>query len=257
MQDKNGNKGNFERGHQERQQQQQQQQQQQRQRTNKNGRSMREYQGETKQQRLQLELVPPPPARRQHQQQRQQQRQRVASLKAANYPTAPQTQTFATAPATITRNNTKNSFRGHMKYSQTIQSKATSNAYGSSSTKINSPNELFDGNLEKMRYQSDNQKPYQQFHTNKEGNSDSNDHHRHAHQQQQPTLGKASANGGNARQRQQHFGAGGSAATKKSSNANTIDNDELKDYKSKIKNKYNIDYDHSLDAEYEIIEAIE
>ncbi|KAH8365640.1 hypothetical protein KR093_002988, partial [Drosophila rubida] len=33
--------------------------------------------------------------------------------------------------------------------------------------------------------------------------------------------------------------------------------DELKDYKSKIKNKFNIDYDHSLDEEYEIIEAIE
>lgn len=45
---------------------------------------------------------------------------------------------------------------------------------------------------------------------------------------------------------------------RKSSNSkNNIDNDELKDYKSKIKNKYNIDYDHSLDAEYEIIEAVE
>ncbi|KAH8320250.1 hypothetical protein KR067_010730, partial [Drosophila pandora] len=41
-------------------------------------------------------------------------------------------------------------------------------------------------------------------------------------------------------------------------NTNRFENDaELKDYKSKIKNKYNIDYDHSLDEEYEIIEAIE
>ena len=42
-----------------------------------------------------------------------------------------------------------------------------------------------------------------------------------------------------------------------SNNNNYLDNDELRDYKSKIKNKYNIDYDHSLDEEYEIIEAIE
>ncbi|KAH8361560.1 hypothetical protein KR084_008334 [Drosophila pseudotakahashii] len=41
-------------------------------------------------------------------------------------------------------------------------------------------------------------------------------------------------------------------------NTNKFESDaELKDYKSKIKNKYNIDYDHSLDEEYEIIEAIE
>lgn len=41
-------------------------------------------------------------------------------------------------------------------------------------------------------------------------------------------------------------------------NQNKFENDdELKDYKSKIKNKYNIDYDHSLDEEYELIEAIE
>ncbi|EDV96298.1 GH15283 [Drosophila grimshawi] len=41
-------------------------------------------------------------------------------------------------------------------------------------------------------------------------------------------------------------------------NLNKFENDdELKDYKSKIKNKYNIDYDHSLDEEYEIIDAIE
>lgn len=41
-------------------------------------------------------------------------------------------------------------------------------------------------------------------------------------------------------------------------NQNKFENDdELKDYISKIKNKYNIDYDHSLDEEYEIIEAIE
>ncbi|KAH8402826.1 hypothetical protein KR222_001889 [Zaprionus bogoriensis] len=41
-------------------------------------------------------------------------------------------------------------------------------------------------------------------------------------------------------------------------NQNKFENDdELKDYKSRIKNKYNIDYDHSLDEEYELIEAIE
>lgn len=48
------------------------------------------------------------------------------------------------------------------------------------------------------------------------------------------------------------------ANSRKTSNPNKLNNnDELKDYKSKIKNKYNIDYDHALDAEYEIIEAIE
>lgn len=214
----------------------------------------------TKQQRLQLELVPPPATRRQ-----QQQRQRIAPLKATIAPPE-------------TRNNTKNSFRGHMKYSQAIQSSfnsntpsgnsnslstssSSSNSYSSSSssssTNSNSRNDLFNRNHEKMKFTSGDKNHRQQFNTNERSRPNQS----HTKQQGGHTGGHGSRsnNPNNARQRQpqmQHLG--NISPTKKSSKAaNSIDNDELKDYKSKIKNKYNIDYDHSLDAEYEIIEAIE
>lgn len=224
----------------------------------------------TKQQRLQLELVPPPATRRQ-----QQQRQRIVPLKATIAPTV------TLAPYSIgseTRNNTKNSFRGHMKYSQAIQSSfnsntpsgnsnslstssSSSNSYSSSSssssTNSNSRNDLFNRNHEKMKFNSGDKNHHQQFNTNERSRPNQS----HTKQQGGHTAGHGSRsnNPNNARQRQpqmQHLGT--ISPTKKSSKAaNSIDNDELKDYKSKIKNKYNIDYDHSLDAEYEIIEAIE
>ncbi|EDW30152.1 GL22475 [Drosophila persimilis] len=84
----------------------------------------------------------------------------------------------------------------------------------------------------------------------------------HHHQAATARIRKKKNNSSNNQKKKNNSGGSSSSSSSPRGmqryNTNQFENDaELKDYKSKIKNKYNIDYDHSLDEEYEIIEAIE
>ncbi|CAD7004812.1 unnamed protein product [Ceratitis capitata] len=147
-----------------------------------------------------------------------------------------------------THNLPKSSFRGNIKYSQ-----KNSNNNNNSNSKYNrsNSNKNTNNNYQYNKSSSNNRDKNNQnnfgfsISSQNNGSNDRNfssrnqNNHSNSHSDNNSSQGKQNKN--------------------KSSptNANNLDNDELKDYKSKIKNKYNIDYDHSLDEEYEIIEAIE
>lgn len=181
--------------------------------------------------------------------------------------------------------NTKNSFRGTTKYSHTLQKytdKKSDNLIENQASHSTQPQYSFGMNRKKFtnelhpssQRKSDSIGPsitkgskgkhsksddYGSFHTindikaidnsNTKGNRNTTVTNDSLQSTKRPLLD------GNHRQRQSNPKT---IARKDHLHGNNLQNEsDLKDYKSKIKNKYNIDYDHALEAEYEIIEAVE
>jgi len=149
---------------------------------------------------------------------------------------------------------TKNSFRGSLRHKSNSQSSYSSSQQQSKTTsksqtqqnnysKVNSEYHSRQNNSSRNNSRNNKKKqnsigniPSRRTSTQHRSNNNSSTSNNHN-----------SNNNYNSKQRSSHR-----------YNLNRFENDdELKDYKSKIKNKFNIDYDHSLDEEYEIIEAIE
>ncbi|EDX09648.1 GD13016 [Drosophila simulans] len=136
---------------------------------------------------------------------------------------------------------TKNSFRGSMRF--TTPSTNPQSSYSSSQQQ------------QQQQQQKQHQKQHNSSRNSERKSKPSSVNHRDRDSNQTrsrnrthntPQSGKKNNSNSNSSRGKQRY------------NTNKFENDaELKDYKSKIKNKYNIDYDHSLDEEYEIIEAIE
>ncbi|KAH8246132.1 hypothetical protein KR038_000266, partial [Drosophila bunnanda] len=109
-------------------------------------------------------------------------------------------------------------------------------------------------NSERKSKPSSSSKPHRLSHSDRESNRNQTRSRNRTHSNSLPQGKKKNTSNSNSNTQQTHNNSRG----KQRYNTNKFENDaELKDYKSKIKNKYNIDYDHSLDEEYEIIEAIE
>ncbi|KAH8351491.1 hypothetical protein KR059_004001 [Drosophila kikkawai] len=109
-------------------------------------------------------------------------------------------------------------------------------------------------NSERKSKPSSSSKPNRLSHSDRESNRNQTRTRNRTHSNSPHQGKKKNPNNSNSNTQNTHNNSRG----KQRYNTNKFENDaELKDYKSKIKNKYNIDYDHSLDEEYEIIEAIE
>lgn len=140
---------------------------------------------------------------------------------------------------------TKNSFRGNMRYKSKSQS-----SYSSSKQQPN--------NYSKN---SEYQNIYSSSNSRKKSNRNSGRKINYRLSTSRPRLGNRTSSPVHRNKSSISISKNNKDKQQRGSyryNQNKFENDdELKDYISKIKNKYNIDYDHSLDEEYEIIEAIE
>ncbi|KAH8247967.1 hypothetical protein KR032_000709, partial [Drosophila birchii] len=146
---------------------------------------------------------------------------------------------------------TKNSFRGSMRF--TTPSTNPQSLYSSSQQQQQQQHKS-SKNSERKSKPSSSSKPHRLSHSDRESNRNQTRSRNRTHSNSpQQAKKKNPTNSNTITQNPQNTSRG-----KQRYNTNKFENDaELKDYKSKIKNKYNIDYDHSLDEEYEIIEAIE